>query len=494
MAGREGIDSVGRKDFVQEHGLLTEEQVAAGTDAADRIERDGIRTVRIAWADQHGIPRGKFVSAHDFGAALRNGFDFSGATLVMDTTNHLFTPLFTEGGGFGIAEFTGFPDVQLVPDPTTFRVAPWAPQTGWVLCDMYFSNGKPVPFSTRAVMRDQLAKAAEAGYEYVAGLEVEFYIVRRETEVNRIDPNATGWPPPPFPVSVSEQGYQYLSETRLAGVNDILTILRDAYETLGLPIRTMEDEWGPGQMEFTFDAMPGLGSADAMVLFRSATKQICQMHGYHATFMCRPALPNFFSSGWHLHQSLRGVRDGSWAFMNSDDDGEPLSPVGRQFLAGILEHAIPMAVFTTPTINGYKRFRPYSFAPDRVNWAVENRGAMIRVQGGPGDPGTHLENRMGEPAANPYLYMAANIAAGLDGIEGQKTPPPAEGVDPYAADSTRLPTTLWAAVDALEKDAFFRGAFGDILIDYIVMMKRAEIDRFLGEITDWEQREYFEFF
>ena len=119
---------------------------------------------------------------------------------------------------------------------------------------------------------------------------------------------------------------------------------------------------------------------------------------------------------------------------------------------------------------------------------------MIRVQGGPGDPGTHLENRMGEPAANPYLYMAANIAAGLDGIEGQKTPPPAEGVDPYAADSTRLPTTLWAAVDALEKDAFFRGAFDDILIDYIVMMKRAEIDRFLGEITDWEQREYFEFF
>src|SRR5436305_5474183 len=153
MAGREGIDSVGRKDFVQEHGLLTEEQVAAGTDAADRIERDGIRTVRIAWADQHGIPRGKFVSAHDFGAALRNGFDFSGATLVMDTTNHLFSPLFTEGGGFGIPEFTGFPDVQLVPDPTTFVVLPWAPQTGWVLCDMYFSNGKPVPFSTRAVLR-----------------------------------------------------------------------------------------------------------------------------------------------------------------------------------------------------------------------------------------------------------------------------------------------------------------------------------------------------
>jgi glutamine synthetase len=494
MTGRERVDSVGRKDFVQDHGLLSDEQLNAGKDASSRIEAESIKTVRIAWADQHGIPRGKFVSAQDFTAGLRNGIDFSGATLVMDTTNHLFTPVFTEGGGFGIPEFTGFPDVELVPDPTTFRVLPWAPQTGWVLCDMYFSNGKPVPFSTRAIMRSQVDAAAEAGYEYLAGLEVEFYIVRRETEVNRIDPNATGWPPPPPQVSVSEQGYQYLSETRLAGLNEILTVLRDAYEVLDLPIRTMEDEWGPGQMEFTFDPMPGLGSADAMVLFRSATKQICQMHGYHATFMCRPALPNFFSSGWHLHQSLRGLGDGSWAFMNGSDDGEPLSVVGRQFLAGILEHAIPMSVFTTPTINGYKRFRPYSFAPDRVTWAVENRGAMVRVQGGPGDPGTHLENRMGEPAANPYLYMAANIAAGLDGIATEKTPPPPASVDPYAAETAKLPRTLWEAVDALEKDEFFRRAFGKLLIDYMVMMKRSEIDRFLGDITDWEQREYFEFF
>jgi glutamine synthetase len=494
MAGREGVESVGRKGFVQEHGLLTAEQLDAGKESSNRIEAEGIKTVRIAWADQHGIPRGKFVSAHDFAVGLRNGFDFSGATLVMDTTNHLFTPLFTEGGGFGIPEFTGFPDVQLVPDPTTFAVLPWAPQTGWVLCDMYFGNGKPVPFSTRAVMRQQVEAAADAGYEYLAGLEVEFYIVRRETEVNRIDPNATGWPPPLFPVSVAEQGYQYLSETRLAGVNDILSILRDAYEAIGLPIRTMEDEWGPGQLEFTFDPMPGLGSADAMVLFRTATKQVCQMNGYHATFMCRPALPNFFSSGWHLHQSLLGLDDGSPAFMNDGNGGEPLSEVGRQFLAGILEHAIPMAVFTTPTINGYKRFRPYSFAPDRVNWAVENRGAMVRVQGGPGDPGTHLENRMGEPAANPYLYMAANIAAGLDGIAGKKTPPPAEDVNPYAAESTKLPTSLWDAVAALEKDTFFRQVFGDTLIDYMIMMKRSEIDRFLGETTDWEQREYFEFF
>jgi len=484
----EGI-AVGKVGFIAEHDLLTHEQQEAGERAVALIEEQGLKTVRIGWGDQHGIPRGKFVSAADFAHSLRNGIDFSGATLVMDTTNHLFTPVFVEGGGFDIPEFTGFPDVVLVPDPTTFQVIPWAPGTGWVLSDMFFSNGKPVPFSTRATMRTQLDALAEKGYEFVAGLEVEFYILKRPSR--EIGLHQTGWPPAAFDVTVAEQGYQYLSETRLAGVNDILTILRDNLEAVGLPLRTMEDEWGPGQMEFTFDPMLGLGSADAMVLFRTAAKQICEQNGYHATFMCRPALPNFFSSGWHLHESLRS-ESGSNAFVGSGD--EVLSEVGRQFLAGILDHAIPMTVFTTPTITGYKRFRPYSFAPDRVNWAVENRGAMVRVQGGPGDLGTHIENRLGEPAANPYLYMAANIAAGLDGIEGQKTPPPPVASDPYATDDAMLPTKLWDALDALEQDKFFRSVFGDVLIEYMLMMKRNEVNRFLSEVTDWEQNEYFEFF
>ena len=268
------VVSVGKKGFVEEFGLLTKEQLGGAGEARDRLESEGIKTVRIAWADQHGIPRGKFLSAHDFASSFDNGVDFSGATLVMDTTNHLFTPVFVAGGGFDIPEMTGFPDVVLVPDPATFQVLPWAPGTAWCLSDMYFSNGKPVPFSTRAVMRNQLDRLEAAGFDYIAGLEVEFYILQRESPVNRIDPTQTGWPPPPFDVKVSEQGYQYLSETRLAGVNDILTILRDNLEAIGLPIRTMEDEWGPGQMEFTFDALPGLGSADAMVLFRTAVKQI----------------------------------------------------------------------------------------------------------------------------------------------------------------------------------------------------------------------------
>jgi glutamine synthetase len=189
----------------------------------------------------------------------------------------------------------------------------------------------------------------------------------------------------------------------------------------------------------------------------------------------------------------------------------PLSPGGDHYVAGLLEHAVPGLLFAAPTVTGYKRYRPYSFAPDRVCWAVENRGALVRVQGVPGDASSHVEMRSGEPAANPYLYMASNIAAGLDGItRGRKPPAPVEG-DPYATDSTPLPTSLADAVEALDRDSFYREAFGDTLVDYLVQMKRAELKRYQaylaeqasagvavadpdGAVTDWETREYFEFY
>jgi glutamine synthetase len=169
--------------------------------------------------------------------------------------------------------------------------------------------------------------------------------------------------------------------------------------------------------------------------------------------------------------------------------------VGRHFVAGILEHAAPSAIFANPTITGYKRMRPYSFAPDRAAWADENRGSMVRVQAAPGEAGAHIENRLGEPAANPYLYLAANVAAGMDGVSKGQEPPAAVAADPYAQDDAeRLPANLWDAVDALEQSEFFRDAFGSGYVDYYAMMKRNEVKRFFDAVTDWEMREYFEFF
>src|SRR6516162_11800351 len=430
---------------------MTSEATVLAREVAERIRTHGLRTVRLAVVDQHGVPRAKSLSPDAAIAAMSNGLDFSGAIYSLDTGNNVFVSPFAADGGFGIPEFTGFPDVVLVPDPSTFRILPWADRTGWMLCDAYFANGQPVPLDSRGPLRRQLAALAEAGYDFVAGLEVEFYIVKLDTVP--LKPENAGFTPPPPPVSVFERGYQYLSEVRLDSMTPVLEAVRDALAPLRLLPRSMEDEWGPGQLEFSFPPMRGLAAADNAILFRSAVKQVCRRRGLLATFMCRPSLPNFFPSGWHLHQSLAFRDSGRNAFTSSSD---VLSPAGSSYVAGLLEHAVPSLVFAAPTVNGYKRFRPYSFAPDRVCWAVENRGALVRVQGAPGDASSHVEMRIGEPAANPYFHLASNIAAGLDGIQRGVEPPPAAEADPYALEAPPLPASLAEAVDALDADAFYR--------------------------------------
>jgi glutamine synthetase len=493
---------VGQPGFVERYGLLSDEEIVRAGEVAERIRTHGLRTVRLIIVDQHGIPRAKALSPDAAISAMANGLDFSGAIYSLDTGNNVFVPPFAAGGGFGIAELTGFPDIVLVPDPATFRILPWANRTGWLLCNAYFANGRPMPLDGRGLLKRQLAKLGERGYDLVTGLEVEFSIFRPDG--GALAPEHAGFTPPPPAVSMFERGYQFLSETRLDSMATTLEPLRDALWAVGLPPRSIEDEWGPGQVEVSFAPMTGLAAADAAVLFRSAVKQVCHRRGLLATFMSRPALANITSSGWHLHQSLRSRRTRENAFASAD---APLSDTGLHYVGGLLEHALPSLVFAAPTVNGYKRFRPYSFAPDRVCWAVENRGALVRVQGTPGDASSHIEYRAGEPAANPYLYMAASLAAGLDGVTRSLVPPPAVEADPYAADgAVPLPASLSEAVTALDSDPFYRAAFGDTLVDYLVMMKRAEFTRYeaalaaagsadsVDEVSDWEMREYFEFY
>jgi len=194
------------------------------------------------------------------------------------------------------------------------------------------------------------------------------------------------------------------------------------------------------------------------------------------------------ASGWHLHQS---IEDAAGRNLFAGADG--LSDLARAWLGGLLRHALAGAAFTTPTINGYKRYRSYSLAPDRAIWGRDNRGVMIRVLGGANDPATRLENRIGEPAANPYLYMASQILAGLDGVDRKLDPGPSADT-PYEASAEPLPKSLREALAALNDDAFFRQALGAEFVDYYVHIKNAEIERFQAEVSDWEHREYFEMF
>jgi glutamine synthetase len=360
-----------------------------------------------------------------------------------------------------------------------------------VLCDPYFQNGEAVPFATRGILQRALARLAAAGFDYVAGLEVEFHVFRIVDP--HLQPEDAGQPGTPAEVALLTHGYQYLTEVRYDLIDPVAELLRRNLAALGLPLRSLEVEYGPSQIELTLGALPGLGSADAMVLFRSAVKQVCRRHGYHATFMCRPRIPNVMSSGWHLHQSLRRRADGANAFAASEA-GAWLSDTGRRFLGGLLAHARGGAALSTPTINGYRRYRPYSLAPDRAIWGRENRGAMVRVVGGgPGDPGTRLENRAGEPAANPYLYFASQIFAGLDGLERKLDPGPSADT-PYEAEAPPLPRSLGEALEALRADACLRDGLGSRFVDYFCRIKEAELARFQLEVTEWEHREYFEMF
>jgi glutamine synthetase len=452
------------------------------------IEAHDLKAVRFSFADQHGVLRGKTLAASEAASALQHGVTLTSTLLLKDTSNRTVFPAFTPGGGLGMREMQGAADVLLHADPSTWRILPWAPDTGWLLCDARFPDGRPAPFCTRNLLGAALQKLSASGYEFVAGLEVEFHVFRLVDP--RLRPADAGQPGSPPEVSLLTTGYQLLAEQRYDLVDPVVEILRTNLAKLGLPLRSYEVEFGPSQIEFTLGAMPGMACADAMVLFRSAVKQIARRHGYHATFMCRPKLPNVMSSGWHLHQSL--ARNGVNAFV-PESERDVLSTVGQSYLAGLLAHARGATALASPTINGYKRYRPYSLAPDRVIWGKENRGALIRVVGGAGDPATRIENRAGEPAANPYLYFASQIHSGLDGIARKLAPPPPADT-PYEAKADPLPRTLGEALECLRHDEALCQGLGKGFVDYYCTIKEAEIARFNLEVTEWEQREYFDLF
>ncbi|WP_432841771.1 glutamine synthetase family protein [Dactylosporangium sp. CA-092794] len=463
-----------RGGFIDRHDLWTEAQYAAAAQMRRVIDELGIEMVRFGFADQHGIVRGKTVTRAAVAAAMRSGLTAPSSLLLKDTSGKSVFPVFADDTGVGVAGFAGAGDIVLVPDPASFRVVPWAPRTGWVLCDVRFPDGRPVPFCTRSLLRGRLAALAASGYRMTVGAELEFHVFR-----------ADGAP--------TTAGSQLLHEETLDSLDELVQALYTGLSSLDLPLRSLELEFGPSQLELTMEAADAAVTADAVLVCRTAVRQIARRRGFHATFMSRPQGADSASTGWHLHQSLTDVRTGRGAFVPEAGEAGPLSATGRSYLEGILHHAAAAAAFTTPTVNGYKRYQPFSLAPDRIAWGVDNKGAMVRAVGGPGDPATRLENRSGEPAANPYLYIAAQVISGLDGIaRGLALRPPT--TSPYAAPAAPLPRSLGEAVAALEADEAFREALGSVVVDWYAHLKRAEFERYLLHVSDWEQREYFGMF
>lgn len=484
--------AVDRHGFVERHGLWDEAAHAAAAQVRRVIEERGIERVRMSFGDQHGILRGKTITRAALAGVLRTGLTVPSSLVLKDTSGRTAFPVFTSGAGIDMPQLSGVGDMVLVGDPTTFRVLPWAPATGWMLCDAYFPDGSPVPFDTRRILRKCLDRLTDKGFAMTVGVELEFHVFRLDDPRLRTEsvgqPGAPGQAPTVRPTTA---GAQLLHEEGLDLLDDLVGILQRGLDALDLPVRSLELEFGASQLELTLSPTEAMRAADDVLLCRSAIRQLCRRQGLHATFMSRPAGTESASTGWHLHQSLRHLDSGRPAFVPTDADW--LSPTGQQWLAGLLRHAPAASAFTTPTINGYKRYRPYSLAPDRIVWGHDNKGAMVRVIGGAQDPDTRLENRSGEPAADPYLYLASQVISGLDGLDAGLDAGTGTD-DPYGADAELLPRSLMAALEALDTDKSFEAALGRDVVDWFLTIKRAEVDRYLAHVSDWEQREYFSLF
>lgn len=474
--------------FLARAGLLDAEGQRRANEVLARVAQDRLETVRLCFVDQHGILRGKALVADALLSAFRSGVAMTSTLLFKDTSHRTVFPVWSEDIGFGRGVFTGAGDALMVPDPSTFRVLPWAPHSAWMLCSIHAPDGAVLPFCSRSQVRRAEARLAAAGKSVLFGLEQEFHIFRvSDPNLRHTDGGFDERPPTTEPFN---HGYEYLTEARYDAAEAVLDDLRRNAQALDLPVRSMEIEFGPSQFEFTFDPAGPMAQADTTSLFRAMVRQTCARAGLHATFMCLPQQRDLVPSGWHVHQSLADAKTGANLFAPHSAD---LTPAAQGWIAGLLERTAETALLLVPTVNGYKRFRPGMMAPDRIQWARDNKGAMIRALMKPGDPASRIENRLPEPAANPYLTFAAQIHAGLDGIEAGAAPP-APTESPYATDAPRLPADLGAAILAFEGSDFVSRHFGADFRIWMAHLKRAEWDRYRMAVSDWEQREYFTLF
>ncbi|QRG06911.1 glutamine synthetase [Xanthobacter dioxanivorans] len=463
-------------------GLLDPNAVKTAAEVIASTKDSRLETVRILFADPHGLLRGKTLAIDALESVFRSGMTVPSTLLLKDTSNRTVFPVWSGEAG----PLNGAGDVLLVPDPTTFQRLPWAHHSAWMFCDVIFKSGAEIPFAPRTILKNAVRALAEKGYALNVGLEVEFHVFQVDEE--RLRHSDAGLPGAPPATRLLAQGYQFLSETLYDRLEPVMDELRRHCQALGLPLRSTEVEMGPSQFEFTFDPDSPLAHADNMMRFRALVKEVCARRGLHATFMCRPRVENCAASGWHLHQSLTDVASGRNLFI-PDVDNVPTA-LASHWIAGLLAHAEESCILTTPTVNGYKRYQPFQLAPDRIQWGLDNRGAMIRGLLNAGDTASRIENRVAETTANPYYFFASQILSGLSGIEDELCAP-APSENPYASDAKALPPSMIAAIEAFESGSLYKKRLGEGFVSYISTLKRAEWLRYLRTVSEWEHDEYF---
>lgn len=376
----------------------------------------------------------------------------------------------------------GYGDFVLRPDFSTLRRASWLEATAIVLCDLVDHHHQaPIPHAPRSVLKATLARLAALGHRANAATELEFYVFdesfRAIHEKRYRDLTTAGY---------YIEDYHIFQTTKEEG---LMRAVRKHLQAAGIPVENSKGEWGPGQEEINIRYAEALAMADQHVVLKNAIKEIAHAQGRAVTFMAKWDF-SLAGSSSHIHLSLAD-RAGASLF-HDPDSAHGMSPLMRQFLAGLMTHAAEITWFLAPYVNSYKRFQAGTFAPTRLVWAHDNRTAGFRICGA-GSKAVRVECRIGGADLNPYLAIAALIAAGIKGIERGLDPGPAFSGDAYrAADVPEVPKTLRAAIAAMRGSAMLKEAFGEEVLAHYVHTAEWEQHEYDRRVTDWELRRGFE--
>lgn len=441
-------------------------------EALRRISDEQVRRVKLGITDIDGLLRGKYISLEKF-AASGSDFGFCDVIFGWDIADALYDNCKYTGW------HTGYPDARARIDYSTLRSIPWESGTAFFLVDLFTNDGEPLAIAPRQVLQRVIARAEAAGFRARFAAEYEFWIFR-ETPNSLRDKGFRNL----APLTPGMCGYSVL---RASQNSPLVLDLIDQLAGFNIPLEGFHTETGPGVFEAAIEVDDALAAADKAALFKTAVKEICSRHGVIPTFMAKwsPDLPG--SSG-HLHQSLSSASCGKNLFI---DESGGASATMRHYIGGLVNYLPELMAMIAPTINSYKRTVPGTWAPINATWADDNRTTAVRAIPASAKS-TRVELRLSAADMNPYLAIAASLAAGLEGVSRSLEPPPPSTNGYTATECQPLPHDLANATCRFRNSETARRWFGDQFVDHYADTRVWEVRQFARHVTDWELARYFE--
>jgi glutamine synthetase len=450
----------------RQRGMLTMERL--------RVEasEDKIDTVVLAFTDMQGRLQGKRLSAEFFLEEVAEHYS-EGCNYLLAVDVDMNTV-----DGYAMSSWDrGYGDFVLVPDLDTLRRVPWQEGTALVIADLTWLDGSPVLASPRQILRAQEQRLAERGWTAMVGTELEFIVYADSYEQAAAKAYRDLVPANQYNVDYSILG--------TARIEPLLRRIRNEMAGAGLYVESAKGECNLGQHEIAFRYTDSLSTCDNHSIYKTGAKEIAAQDGTSITFMAKPNSRE--GNSCHIHLSLRG-EDGEPVMAGDGPHG--LSELGQHFLAGQLAALRELTLCYAPNVNSYKRYVPGSFAPTSVRWGPDNRTCALRLVGH--GASLRVENRVPGGDVNPYLAVAAMIAAGLHGIDNELPLEPAVEGNAYLDTGARVPHTLRDALELWQKSDLARQAFGAEVVEHYANYASVELAAYDAAVTDWELRRCFE--